>query len=192
MGVQKNWLVKDTTTDTNFYQLLYQQFGSPTTADFSGGKTVNAQSEFFNLPHPSPYYVTGALTVDGSDWSVGAGQTIVVFVNGNLTIKRNINITGSGFAAFIVNGNITVDPSVGSLEGIYITSPSGIFDTGTGAVRLVGTGSFVAGNFTLQRDVGDLLNPTTSSELFIYNPQLLLTMPDQMKQLSVQWQEIAP
>jgi hypothetical protein len=67
-----------------------------------------------------------------------------------------------------------------------------MFNTGTGAVRFVGTGTFVAGNFILGRDLGDAGNPTTSSELFIYNPQLLMTMPEQMKKLSVSWQEVAP
>jgi hypothetical protein len=51
---------------------------------------------------------------------------------------------------------------------------------------------FVAGNFTLGRDVGDAGNTTDASELFIYNPQLLMTMPEQMKKLSVSWQEVAP
>jgi hypothetical protein len=40
-------------------------------------------------------------------------------------------------------------------------------------------------------DLGDLSSLTISSELFIYNPQLLLTMPDQMKHLSVSWEEVA-
>jgi hypothetical protein len=102
-----------------------------------------------------------------------------------------------------VNGNITVASTVGVpytssapvVEGVYITSPSGTFSTGSsgsGTERFVGRGTFIAGNFLLQRDVGSAGNPTTSAELFIYNPQLLLTMPDAMKQLSVSWQEVAP
>jgi hypothetical protein len=135
--------------------------------------------------------VTDAMTTSGA-WSVAAGQTIVFFVNGNLTIAGNITVAPGGFAAFIVNGTITVDPAVAGVAGVYITSPVGTFDTGSGVVRFTGTGTFVAGNFILGRDLGDVSNPTTSSELFVYNPQLLMTMPEQMKKLSVSWQEVAP
>jgi hypothetical protein len=51
---------------------------------------------------------------------------------------------------------------------------------------------FIAGNFSLARDVGGINNTTTSSEMFIYNPRLLLTMPAAMKKMPVSWQEIAP
>ena len=52
---------------------------------------------------------------------------------------------------------------------------------------------FIAGSFTLQRDLESVAqNQNVSSELFLYNPQLLLTMPDKMKDLPISWQEVAP
>jgi hypothetical protein len=204
----KNWLVKDTSPDTDFYQLMYRQFGgAPVTVDYINPISPITQPPY--KPDPNnpdiyiPYYVTGNMTTSGN-WSVGDGKKLIFIVNGDLTINGKINLVGSGFAAFIVNGNITVDPSVGvpassgspALEGIYITSPAGTFATGAssvaGAERFVGKGMFIAGSFLLQRDLGDAGNLTTSSELFIYNPQLLLTMPEAMKRLSVSWQEVAP
>jgi len=196
----KNWLVNDTAPATDFYQFMYRQFGgAPATVDY-----VNPTSPIaMPAGRAAPYYVTGNMTTSG-DWIVGAGQTIVFFVNGNLTINGRININPGGFAAFIVNGNITVAPTVGVpytsvspvVEGIYITAPLKSFITGTGGAaataRFVGRGMFIAGNFSLLRDVGDAGNPTTSSELFIYNPQLLLTMPEPMKKLSIGWQEVVP
>jgi hypothetical protein len=185
----KNWLANDTApAATDYYQLMYSQYGGdPATWDYDHPASAITKP----ASRATPYYVKGDMTTSG-DWSVWAGQTIVFIVDGNVTIAGKITITGNGFVSFIVNGNITVDPSVGALQGIYITSPAGTFATGTGAVRLIGTGTFVAGNFNLQRDLGDTGNPTTSSELFIYNPQLLFSMPDQMKKLPVSWQEVAP
>jgi hypothetical protein len=183
----KNWLVHDTATSPDYYQLLYQQFGSPAPTG-SGDTTLSSPSDVSG----DVYYYDGNVTVGGSAWSIPADAKTVVFVSGNLAINTPITITPGGFIAFIVGGNITVATTVGALDGIYITSPSGTFDTGTGDARFIGTGSFIAGNFILQRDLGDAGNPTTSSELFIYNPQLLLSMPDQMKNLSVTWQEAAP
>jgi hypothetical protein len=195
----KNWLVHDTASATDFYQLMYRQFGSP--APTASGDTTLTGKLAGSTEH---YYYDGNLTINTPAWTIPSTDKVVVFVSGNLAINTPINIDSGGFIAFIVKGNITVSPSVGgpaassapAVEGIYITSPNGTFITGDssspGKQRFVGQGMFIAGSFLLQRDLGDLRNPTTSSELFIYNPQLLLTMPDQMKQLSVSWQEVAP
>jgi hypothetical protein len=136
---------------------------------------------------------------------VGTGESIVFIVNGNLTIGGNVNITGTGFVSFIVKGNITVLSSVGTgalsttpvVEGVYIVSSTGTFQTGAsttvGAERFVGKGMFIAGNFSLERDLESTgQNTNASAELFVYNPQLLITMPDAMKELPVLWQEVAP
>ena len=81
------------------------------------------------------------------------------------------------------------------VEGIYIAD--GTFHTGTstnaGTERFVGKGSFVANDFDLQRDLTAInQNNTTSAELFLYNPQFLVTMPDQLRDQHVNWQEVAP
>lgn len=184
----KNWLVNDTSPNTNFYQLLYTQFGgAPDSIDYVNPISPVARPD----PRAAPYYVTGNMTTSGN-WTVAADENLVFFVDGNLTVSGTITIAPGGFVAFIARGNITIDPVVASVDGIYITSPAGTFDTGTGAVRLTGTGMFIAGNFTLGRDLGDALNPTTASELFVYDPQLLVTMPEAMKKMAISWQEVAP
>ncbi|MEK7543678.1 MAG: hypothetical protein AAB557_02325 [Patescibacteria group bacterium] len=51
--------------------------------------------------------------------------------------------------------------------------------------RLVGQGIFVAGSFLLQRDLESITqNDTTAAELFLYNPRLLIAMPDSPSTLS--------
>ncbi len=197
----KNWLVKETQSATDYYAVMYHRFGSPTTADYPGGTTFTSKP----ASRTEPYYVNGDLIVDTNQWSVGNGETITVLVNGSLTINKKINITGTGFVAFIVNGDITIGSGVGTtstsstpvLEGIYITSPSGTFRTGSStsaaARRFVGKGTFVAGTFALERDLdADGHNIDYAADLFIYNPELMLRMPDKMKDLPVSWQEVAP
>jgi hypothetical protein len=66
----KNWLVNDTAPATDFYQLMYRQFGgAPATVDY-----VNPTSP---IPQPAsratPYHVTGDMSTSG-DWLVGAGS----------------------------------------------------------------------------------------------------------------------
>ena len=201
-----NWQVNENRPVVDYYDFFYRRYGSPTTPT-----TDAAFSNLLAVTKPAssvtPYYVVGDMTTSSTAWSVADGESIVVIVDGNLTIGGNIRITGStGFIAFIVNGNITVSPSIGrgsvgtlpNVEGIYITSPAGTFATGASlaaaTARFVGSGMFIAGNFLLERNLEGfgVGNTNSSAELFTYNPHLLLTMPDTMKDLSVTWQEVAP
>jgi len=66
----KNWLVNDTAPATDFYQLMYRQFGgAPATVDYVNPVSPIAQPP----PRATPYYVTGNMTTSG-DWLVGAGS----------------------------------------------------------------------------------------------------------------------
>lgn len=185
----------------DWYQYSLYQFDlSNATPDYTNPVTPIGKP----ASRTTPYLVSGDMTTSG-DWTVGSGETIILVVTGNVTIKGKVNITGTGFVSFIAKGNITVDPTVGVpytsaapvVEGFYITSPTGSFITGPssnpGTERFVGKGSFIAGSFLLQRDLSVVgQNAATAAELFIYNPQLLFTMPEKMKEMKVRWTEVAP
>lgn len=200
-----DWLVNETHIPVvNYYEYFRIKLGGPITP--STVQEMGSPQESMSKPpsRTTPYYVVGDMTTSG-DWVVGEGETVIFIVTGNLTLGGKVNITGSGFVSFIVSGNITVSPSVGvpytsstpAIEGIYVTSPTGSFQTGTSTVvgkeRLVAKGIFVAGGFLLQRDLDSVdANPTTSSELFIYNPRLLFSMPDSLRYVPITWEEVAP
>jgi len=207
-----NWQVNASRASVNYYDYFYRRFGAPTTpttaAPFDNLTAVTQPASNCTASTCTPYYVVGDMTTSGA-WSVGADERIVILVNGNLTIGGRINITGNGFIAFIVNGTITVSDTVGTtaasttpvVEGIYIATTetqTGSINTGeslaAGTARFVGKGMFVSNGFLLQRDLQGFGsgNTANAAELFVYNPQLLLTMPDSMKELSVTWQEVSP
>lgn len=96
----KGWLANETTSRTDYYAVMYHRFGSPE-PDYTGDTTFTSKL----ASRDAAYVVDGNLTISSADWSVTDGENIVVLVNGNLTINRKINLTGTGFAAFIVNGN---------------------------------------------------------------------------------------
>ncbi len=207
-----NWQVNAGRTPVNYYDYFWHRFGSPTTpttsAPFDNLTAVTKPASNCTAAScATPYYVVGNMTTTGN-WSVGNNERIVILVDGNLTFGGRITITGNGFIAFIVNGTITVADTVGTtwssttpvVEGVYIATKadqSGLIQTGTSinasTARFVGSGVFVADSFLLQRNLDTYGgNVNASAELFTYNPQLLLTMPDTMKDLSVTWQEVAP
>lgn len=137
--------------------------------------------------------ISGNTITLGNDWSVGSGESYVVFVDGDLTINNDVIVTPGGFLAFVVNGDVAVDPSVTSMQGMYVMDGNWSSGTTGGTdVQLVTGGSIVAwGGVNLQRDLGSS-NLSAPGEKFVYRPDLLVNMPDAMKNFLLNWQEVAP
>ena len=200
-----NWKVKDATENlTGFggnltkydYGFFYKKLGSPTTNNFSG-----------SLPGASgTYYSSAAVTTSGS-WTVGANQKIMILVNGNLTIGKEIAVPTTSFLAFIVSGNISIDKNLGVnpnanlnsakvVEGVYLadgfikTVPDG--ETALPNKKFVASGIFVAyGGFSFGRDLGSY-NSSYAAEYFEYRPDFLVNFPPAFGFNRLTWQEVAP
>jgi len=128
-------------------------------------------------------------------WAVTAGESYVVFVDGDLELNRNVTVAEGGFVAFIVNGGITVTPGVTQMQGVYVADE--LFTTETNApsvdARLFVQGMVVAwGGVSLNRDLSDINNYLYPAEQFSYRSDLLINMPDKMKSFALRWQEVAP
>lgn len=208
----KNWLVNESYATINYYDLFYRRFGGMTTENTTDAVGGAIDKSAMTKPATGTYYLKGPVTTNSGGWVIGATEKTVIIIgestpgagDASLTIGGPITISAGGFVAFIVNGNITVASSVGGLytldtptiEGVYVTSPTGTFATSLGAIgkeRLVAQGMFVAGSFLLQRDLESVSgNITTAAELFLYNPQLLFSMPDSMRDVPITWEEVAP
>ncbi len=177
------------------YQYFASQMGvTPATASYTSADTLTQPTydpakDFWYAKPPS-----GTATL-ASAWSVPASESYVVFVSGNLDINQNVTVTSGGFLTFIVSGNVTVDPSVTSMQGIYIST--GSFTTNsqyvkdvTNDTQLVISGNVIAwGGVHLNRDLG-ADNVSTPAEQFVFRPDLLTNMPSKMKSFSLRWQEV--
>jgi len=130
-------------------------------------------------------------------WSVAAGESYVVLVNGDMNINYNVSVAGGGFLMFVVNGTLSVDPLVTNMEGLYVIDDVFVttsqFEEGvTVDVPLSVEGSVVAwGGVQMSRDIG-LDGSTTPTETFTYRPDLLANMPELLKSFTLSWQEKAP
>lgn len=140
------------------------------------------------------YYKSGDSVVEGSGvWDVTPGESYVIFVNGDLRIAKNMTVDDGGFLAFIVSGDITIDPSVTNIEGLYLMNGNFVTESsGSGDIQLDVAGSVVAwGGVSLGRDL-DTTNLTEPAEQFSYRPDLLVNMPEAMKVFALRWQEVVP
>lgn len=208
-----NWLVNQVNPTTNYFDLFYHRLGAPTTeSDLTKNDLTKPRGGA--LETPAVYYLKGPVNTRISDsWTIPSGESIVIIVDdsapgardGTLTINSPITVNPGGFLAFIVRGNIVISPDVGTLyssdtsvlDGIYVTGILGTIHTGASSSankeHFVGKGMFIANSFALERDLDSIArNTTTASELFIYDPELLFTMPDSLKDVPVTWQEVAP
>ncbi len=103
-----DWLVNGTYASTDFYDLMYHKFSSPSPTDT--GADIHLPGRLAGSTSPGQatvYYYDGNVTIDpvAGGWVIPGNQRVVVFVSGNLTIKTPITITPGGFIAFIVNRN---------------------------------------------------------------------------------------
>ena len=141
------------------------------------------------------FWYSPATSDIANPWTVGATEKYVVFVNGDLNIKNNITVANGGFLAFIVKGNIVVDPGVTAVQGIYVANGNfatlSIYSLGvTNDAPLAVQGSVaVWGNMDLRRNLGGAGN-IDPGEQFDYRPDLLTSMPDKLKTFAMQWQEV--
>lgn len=198
------WLVQEnpsTICGTNWYQYIYNKYGaSGLSADYTNPLNPIAKP----ASRQRPYIVQGNMQTSG-DWTVNDGESLVFIVNGNVQINGNIRTSGKSFIAFVANGNITISSNVGralaendpNIEGFYITSPSGRFITGNSTnaatARLIVFGSVISGGFTMQRDLQNYNgNNTIPGEAFRYNPMFHFSMPNEFKDMKVNWQEVMP
>ncbi len=166
--------------------------------------TINAISGDNNLTLADLTKGTGALgttvvyEISGNStlaaWNNFSGNA-VIFVNGSLTVNGNITVAPGSFLGLVTSGDISVNPSVNSIQGFFFTN--GIFQTGTKSPvldsPLVFSGTFVAGNnFNLQRNLGNTLNTTTAAESFQYRPDFAFSAPLELRRPFRYWQEQAP
>ena len=90
----------------------------------------------------------------------------------------------------IASGNISVDPSVTNLEGVYIAD--GVIETGVSASQLLAGGIFTGWQgFNLERDLG-IGNEADPAERFIYRPDLVRNAYQYLLKPQISWAEVAP
>lgn len=165
-----------------------------------------------NKPTASPtngraHYRNGNLIINNA-WSLGATESLVIFVNGDLTINNTITVPEGAFLAFITSGNITFgntvcqndpDSVAAVVQGVFIADGSiSVNNQVTGDCKFVGEGIFAAWNgFNLRRDYrdggsGDFISAQHPVELFKYRPDFVVNIPERMTRPLYQWQEVAP
>ena len=164
------WKVKMATFD----QTAWNGLGQPS---YNGGAN---NYQIYTYPGP------GDVTIN---WSPVAGERVIYFINGNVTVSGNITVPTATptFLAVIANGAITFNTNVTRVDGWWVgnslnfpcvdTTPlDGVCDETD--VQFQGQGSFIGyDSIGLFRDQ-NLLNNDQPSEHFTYRPDLMVNAPE--------------
>ncbi|HSW90341.1 MAG TPA: hypothetical protein VLH19_05750 [Patescibacteria group bacterium] len=189
-----------------FYRLY--SLGLTPSDDFAANSANATKPDAQPLNGKTAYYHKGDLTV-GTDWTLTGSESIVVFVDGSLRISAQTVMPQGAFLAFIVSGNIIVNPAVGTnnyasttgqVQGVYLADGTlQVASAGAGGtdLKFVGEGVFAAcSGISLPRDFArggnSAQNNTHPTNFFIYRPDVMLSAPDRMKVPAVNWQQVAP
>jgi len=193
-----------------FFRLFEMGLNPTSDLDNFGNDPLNIAKPT-NPPNDSKnaYFYSGDLTIDSTSWSVGVGEILTIFINGNLTVKNTTQVAEGGFLAFITSGNINFDETLGSAdetstialaEGVFIADGTITVDDtdGSGDSKFIGEGIFVGWDgITLGRDyddggVGIQKNSFYPVDLFRYRPDFAINIPTRFQKPVYSWQEVAP
>lgn len=209
--------------DTNYTNVLGRiDFAGLQAGLYGETEAITSQADIDSILGGKVYIRDGSLTIssaltfdNGSSGTPDGRGTIIV--NGDLNINANVAYSAAAVnkikylpsVAFIVKGDVNVDPAVSSLDGAYIvlgdgdpvdcpalssaSNGCGRFSTGlsyTSSLEL--NGLVMAKQFNLERLYSSL---TEGAEQFIYDGRLLANTPPGMEDLTQalpEWVEVAP
>jgi hypothetical protein len=132
------------------------------------------------------------LTVPNGGVAVPAGQKYIIFTSGNVDINGPITLGNGSFMAIFSGNTITVAQNVNAIAGVFLSA--GVFSaTGLSDTTLTVNGTVIAGSVVNSRKPNNVaLTQTQPTVKFIFNPSLILNMPESLKHdASFSWKEIS-
>ena len=140
------------------------------------------------------YKINGNFTIDNQALPTGFSSAVfnqIVFIDGDLTIDAELNLSPSSTLLIIVSGNVNIHKSVDLIDAAIMTD--GNFDTaynvteGEANNTLELHGVFSANKFVFKRTLQGTNNSNIPSESFIYEPKYLIQLRDLYGLYSVKW-----
>lgn len=138
------------------------------------------------------YFWKGGIgtTITGNKYfsDLGANPTGVYYINGDLSVTTDNNVNPGSFLMVIVSGDITIQPNVINLEGIFVSrnfNVGGDNDTPLNFEGMIKATNSVKSyrTFTTKRT-----NNTTPAVKFVYRPDFVFNMPGAIAKQLVKWQ----
>ena len=237
-GSFRNQANKAKVTDFIFNNNKYENYAffNQQVGDRSNIVTVNVNPASRVISKPSGLstdevniykYDDSIILNDANPWVINDNEKLIVFVEGNLTIDDADSTPGTekvtsfsnnnGFLAFIVQGDIIINPSVGyadpttdikttpaNIEGLFVADGwlklEGFSDAAIRDNKFIGAGTFTGwSGVLLSRDFENTTNPTDAAynntyatENFVFRPDLIYNYPEEkyVRTSQIEWSQV--
>lgn len=182
-------------TSTNDWKA--KDTNEPTVCDYTTiWDLLKDKSEITDLSTDSGvYYFDTSTTINGAPTGYDT-QTFnqVIFVNGDLTIGDDLQVSDESTALFVVNGNVNIAKNVENI-GVAILSESKIYtaydiDEGDSTETLNLRGVFSAEEFVFQRTLLGTDNNDLPSENLQFEPKYSAQLKQFFKNQNIVWENI--
>jgi len=163
-GSPNNWWINRNTNDLDIYNYNY----------------------FYN----NFYVKAGVGETKTNSWGGWTTDKKIYFVNSHLDIDENLTVPSGQTVMVIVSGNITIQPNVTRLDGIYIADGS-ISAGGINGNQLEINGMLYAGDQVrfYRSYVVKRTNNTTPAVKVNYSPGLIFNLPTEIMKVLSGWRE---
>ncbi len=193
-------LIESGNIDINFFDSSkrYEVKNSPTPTSTKYDElyaiTTNKTTITSSLPASSGVYeINGNFTLKQSNLGQNyETQKInqIVFITGDLTIEKDMDINNESSILFIVKGNILIAKNINNIElGLIsdnnVQTAYNANDENTQPLNI--TGLLVANTISFQRTLQGTNNTEEPSEIITYQPSLLINLTGYFKNNNVIW-----
>jgi hypothetical protein len=155
-----------------------------------------------NPPSGTTYYKIGA--GEFGSWgsylpfgSVGSGEKVIMLVDDDVDVEIDISVAEGGLFMLIVSGDITVEDSVNTVQGVLVADGTISVEDSPNETQLnlagvlAGDVNLDGGGVVLGRDRG-VYNLTSPGVVFDYRPDMLFALPLELQENVIEWREIEP
>lgn len=151
-----------------------------------------------SIPKPEPgkvgvYYLDNSSTVRLTGRSLAAGEKVIIYAAGEVTVSTNDITLGEGaFFALISRGNINFSAEIGEAQGFFFSDQE--INVNFGKKAFTGKGSFIGlAAVSLNRNLSNgTTGNCTASHTFVSMPELFFNAPDEFKYSTFLFRELAP
>lgn len=163
------------------YQYLFNRLRiDAETATIANDKTLEEQIDDRLVYLSENSLDIGTEKIPADEWNIPANKKIIVFINGNLNVNKNIIVPQGSFLALIASGDISFAKGVTKAQGWYVSSGEIIVNGSEidgEKFQFIGEGAFVGWEgVRLNRMIANLTLP---AEKFIARPDFWLNAPEE-------------
>ncbi len=183
--------ITNDTNDGSYKKAIVSGYSNAYDFGYFSKKLSSKVSPGGNIENTNPsetVYAFDTSQTIGANITINPAKNAVIYIiNGSLSINSNFSVQSGKAVAFIVSGDVSVNPAVTNIGGLFISNS---FNTGTHDTnRLLIDGMVYTKTLVNGRTFESDTNPAFQ---ITYQPAFILPLVSYLGKTQVTWEEVAP